>query len=430
MYRVDWVTRIRSRQSPSVDAPALDWLRVPQVSPTVWKLGFTSLLTDISSEMVSSVLPVYFVLHLGFSAMQFGFLDGVFQGGAVALVSLISGMLADHWRRQKEVATAGYALSALCRIGLLAAGNVWTVIAGILALDGLGKGIRTAPRDAMISLASPRVTLATAFAVHRALDTCGAVIGPLAAFLMLRSLPDAFNLVFVASFCIALVGLGVISLLVDNQRYERAVGQYRAAGRGSETRTLQLSFGLLRQRRFRVLVIAAGVLGIATISDGFIYLLLQNRTHSSASSIPLYAFLTAIFYFLLSVPAGRLADHWGPRNVFLSGYGLLALIYAIVLSSEMGGRTQYVVVALFGAYYAATDGVLAAMTSATLGAELRTTGLALLNTASSLSRLVSSVLFGWLWASGAMRTAVWTFLLGLLAAGIVSVCILAERKRE
>jgi len=146
------------------------------------------LLTDISSEMVSSVLPVYFVLHLGFSAMQFGFLDGVFQGGAVALVSLISGMLADRWRRQKEVATAGYALSALCRIGLLAAGNVWTVIAGILALDGLGKGIRTAPRDAMISLASPRVTLATAFAVHRALDTCGAVLGPLAAFLMLRSL--------------------------------------------------------------------------------------------------------------------------------------------------------------------------------------------------------------------------------------------------
>ena len=422
MYRVDWVTRIRSRQSPSVGAPALDWLRVPQVSPTVWKLGFTSLLTDISSEMVSSVLPVYFVLHLGFSAMQFGFLDGVFQGGAVALVSLISGMLADRWRRQKEVATAGYALSALCRIGLLAAGNVWTVIAGILALDGLGKGIRTAPRDAMISLASPRVTLATAFAVHRALDTCGAVLGPLAAFLMLRSLPGAFNLVLVASFCIAIVGLGVISLLVD-----KPAG---TASRGSETRTLRLSFGLLRQRRFRVLVIAAGVLGIATISDGFIYLLLQNRTHSSASSIPLYAFLTAIFYFLLSVPAGRLADHWGPRNVFLSGYGLLALIYAIVLSSEMGGRTQYVVVALFGAYYAATDGVLAAMTSATLGAELRTTGLALLNTASSLSRLVSSVLFGWLWASGAMRTAVWTFLLGLLAAGIVSACILAERKRE
>jgi MFS family permease len=377
------------------------------------------LLTDISSEMVSSVLPVYFVLHLGFSAAQFGFLDGVFQGGAVALVSLISGMLADRWRRQKEVATAGYALSTLCRIGLLAAGNVWTVIAGILALDGLGKGIRTAPRDAMISLASPRATLATAFAVHRALDTCGAVLGPLAAFLMLRSLPGAFNLVLVASFCIALVGLGVISLLVD-----------KPAGRGSEMRTLQLSFGLLRQRRFRVLVIAAGILGIATISDGFIYLLLQNRTHSSASSIPLYAFLTAIFYFLLSVPAGRLADQWGPRNVFLSGYGLLALIYAIVLSAEMGGRAQYVVVALFGAYYAATDGVLAAMTSATLGAELRTTGLALLNTASSLSRLVSSVLFGWLWASGAMRTAVWTFLLGLSAAGIVSAYILAERKRE
>jgi MFS family permease len=91
---------------------------------------------------------------------------------------------------------------------------------------------------------------------------------------------------------------------------------------------------------------------------------------------------------------------------------------------------RFVVVALFGAFYAATDGVLAAMASATLGAELRTSGLALLNTATSLSRLVSSILFGWLWTSGTMRTAVWTFLLGLSAAVIISALILAEKKRE
>jgi MFS family permease len=380
------------------------------------------LLTDISSEMVGSILPLYFVLNLHFSPLEFGFLDGIYQGAAVAFLSLGSGVLADRWRRQKEVATVGYALSALGKIALLAAGSVWTLVAGILALDRVGKGIRTAPRDAMISLSSPRDKLATAFAVHRGLDACGAVFGPLAAFLLLRSLPGAFDLVLVVSFCIALAGLGVISLLVNKPG--------GPVGQGSKTPTLRLSFGLLTQPRFRVLVTAAGLLGVATVSDGFIYLLLQNHTNSSATSIPLYAFLTAIFYLLLSVPAGLLADQWGRGKVFLSGYGLLALIYAILLFPGMGSRAQFVVVALFGAYYAATDGVLAAMTSATLGAELRTSGLALLNTTTSISRLVSSVLFGWVWVSVAMRTAVWTFLVGLSAAVILSAWMLAERKPE
>jgi len=420
MYRLDWVTRIRSRQNPSDIAKTLNWSRLRDVSPTVWKLGFTSLLTDISSEMTGSILPVYFVLHLHFSPQGFGFLDGISQGASVALLSLISGVLADRWRRQKEVATAGYALSALSRIALLAAGSVWTLVAATLALDRVGKGIRTAPRDAMISLSSPRHELATAFSVHRALDTCGAVLGPLTAFLLLRFLPEGFNVVLMASFCIGLVGLGVISLLVHQQA--------GPADLRHSAPSVRLSLGLLTQQRFRALVIAAGALGIATVSDGFIYLLLQSNTHSSAASIPLYAFLTAIFYMLLSVPAGQLADRWGRGKIFLSGYGLLAFIYTILLLPEMGSRMQFVVVALFGAYYAATDGVLAAMTSATLGAELRTSGLALLNTATSLSRLVSSILFGWLWTSGAMRTAVWMFLLGLSGAVIISVLILAERK--
>jgi MFS family permease len=176
-------------------------------------------------------------------------------------------------------------------------------------------------------------------------------------------------------------------------------------------------------------VIAAGVLGIVTASDGFIYLLLQNTAHSDPASVPLYAFLTATFYLLLSVPVGQLADRWGRGKVFLGGYCLLALIYSILLSPEMGPRVQFVVIALFGTYYAATDGVLAAMTSAAVGAELRTSGLAILNTATSLSRLVSSVVFGWAWTVAAMRTAVWAFLLGLSAAIIISALILSDRKR-
>jgi MFS family permease len=418
MYQIDWLAHIRFRRFLR-----LAWGRQLVVSPTVWRLGFTSLLTDVSSEMVASILPLYFVLFLHFSPLEFGFLDGISQGAAVALLSLISGILADRWRRQKEVATAGYALSAFSKLALLAAGSAWTFIAGILALDRVGKGIRTAPRDAMISLTSPRDQLATAFAVHRGLDTCGAVLGPFAAFLLLRLIPGAFDLVLMASFSMALAGLGVITLLVQKPLVA-------PAGTRPGMPSLRLSIGLLIDPRFRALVTAGGALALVTASDGFIYLLLQRNTQSSASTIPLYAFLTAVFYLLLSIPAGRLADEWGRWKVFLGGYALLAVIYGILLSPGMGNNAQYVVVGLLGACYAATDGVLAAMASATLGAELRTSGLALLNTATSLSRLISSVLFGWLWTSSSMRTALWTFLLGSSAAIIMSALILAARRRE
>ena len=419
MYQSDWAARMRSWQDRS-SARAFAWSGLHDISPTVWKLGFTSLLTDISSEMVGSILPVYFVLYLHFNPQEFGFVDGISQGAAVALLSLVSGVWADRRSRQKETAMAGYALSALGKLALLAAGKAWLLVAGILAIDRVGKGIRTAPRDAMISLATPREQLATAFAVHRGLDTCGAVLGPLTAFLLLRSLPGAFSFVLVASFFIALMGLGTIGLLVDAPR---------AAVRTAAIRALPLSLGLLVQPRFRALALAGGILGMATVSDGFVYLVLQNRTQASGASIPLYAFLTALFYLFLSVPAGRLADYWGRGRVFLAGYSLLAVIYGILLNPAMAGRATFPVLALFGAYYAMTDGVLAAMTSAAVGAELRTSGLALLNTATSVSRLLSSVLFGWLWAAGTMETAVWIFLAGLAAALILSIWLFSKRRQ-
>lgn len=421
MYQLDLMARIRSRQRASEHAGTADSDTGLNVSPTVWKLGFTSLFTDISSEMVGSILPVYFVLYLHFSTVEFGFLDGISQGAAVALLSLFAGAFADRWRRQKEVATAGYALSAISRVGLLAAGKLWLLIAVVLALDRVGKGIRTAPRDAMISLSSAQQRLATSFAVHRALDTCGAVCGPLMAFLLMRLVPDAFNIVLMMSVCIALIGLGVIVLLVDKPA--SLIDSSRSQA------TLRTCAGLLKHRDFRVLAVAGGVLGMATISDGFVYLLLQKKTHSPVTSIPLYTFLTAIFYLVLSVPAGRMADRWGRTRVFLLGYGLLASVYTISLLPEVGGRGALAAVALLGAYYAATDGVLAAMTSATLEKHLRTTGLAMLNTASSLSRLVSSVLFGWLWSWCTVRNAVGLFLVGLTAAMILSAVMIPARRR-
>jgi MFS family permease len=185
---------------------------------------------------------------------------------------------------------------------------------------------------------------------------------------------------------------------------------------------------LWKQARFRAITIAAGILSLATASDGFVYLLLQKNTGASASAFPLFAFLTAVFYVLLSIPAGRLADQWGRRKVFLAGYGLLVVIYATLLMPGLGSGAQFATLALFGGYYAATDGVLAAMASSVLAPDLRTSGLALLNTVTSVARLISSILFGWLWSSVAMKAPVWAFLFGLVVSMVISVLILRDRK--
>jgi MFS family permease len=359
--------------------------------------------------MVSSILPVYFVFYLHFSPLAFGFLDGISQGAAVALLSLASGIFADRWRRQREVATVGYAISAFSRIGLLLAGATWPFIVGILAVERVGKGIRTAPRDAMISLASSRERLATAFAVHRALDTCGAVLGPLVAFLILRISPRGFDLVLVASFCIGLVGLGVIGLLLETPRVP-------VQGSLLKRQSLRCSLRLFRERPFRSVVLCGGLLSLCTASDAFLYLMLQKKTGWSPAYIPLLAFSTAAVYLLFSVPAGRIADGWGRSKVFLIGYSLLALAYGTLLLNTDGIYIALLLIGCLGAYYAATDGVLAAIASSWVPPELRTSGLALLNTTNSFAKLASSVAFGAVWASGAAASSVWVFLGGLTVA--------------
>ncbi|NBE57005.1 MFS transporter, partial [Streptomyces boluensis] len=187
-----------------------------RVAGPVLALGAVSLVTDISSEMVTAVLPLYFVLQLGLSPLQFGFLDGLYNA-VTALVRLAGGRAADRGGRHKLVAGSGYALSALSRIGLLLAGGATAGIGAALAADRIGKGVRTAPRDALISLSSPPEHLGRAFGVHRAMDTTGALLGPLAAFALLWATADAYDAVFVVSFCCGLLGVLLLIAFVPGR---------------------------------------------------------------------------------------------------------------------------------------------------------------------------------------------------------------------
>ncbi|MFJ3301925.1 MFS transporter [Streptomyces sp. NPDC086549] len=394
------------------------------VAPTVLALGTVSLVTDVSSEMVTAVLPLYLVAGLGLSPLGFGLLDGIYNGFS-ALVRLAGGHLADRGGgRHKWVAGVGYGISALCKPLLLMAHSL-TPIGLILAADRTGKGLRTAPRDALISLSSTPETRGRAFGVHRAMDTAGALLGPLAAFLILRAAVDGYDAVFTVSFCVAVLGVLVLVLFVPGGR-DRKPPTDTAPPTASPTApptarpTVRAALALLRRRDLRRITVCALLLGLATVSDSFVYLLLQRRLGVPDGWFALLPLGTAAAFLLLAVPLGRLADRVGRWRVFLAGHGSLLLAYVLLLTSWHGTALPYAVLALHGGFYAATDGVLMATASDGVPEELRSSGLAVVQTGQALARFVCSLLFGAAWTLWGDRTALAVATVALAACAAFS----------
>ncbi|MCM1966559.1 MULTISPECIES: MFS transporter [unclassified Streptomyces] len=381
------------------------------VPGTVLALGMVSLVTDVSAEMVTAVLPLYLVAGLGMSPLAFGALDGLNQG-ATALLRLVGGRVSDRTDRRKLVAGTGYAISAACKAALLAVTTPWSV-AAVLAADRTGKGLRTAPRDALISLSCPPGEQGRAFGVHRALDTAGALLGPLAAFGVLWVAVDGYEAVFTVSCCLAVLGVLVLALFV-----RESPAPAPAAGT-PPVRTL------LRIPGLRRLCLTAAVLGLFTVGDAFLYLLLQRRLDLPTAWFPLLPVGTAAVFLLAAVPVGRLADRLGRHRVFLGGHLLLLGACLLLLAPVPPGPALVLgVLGLLGLFYAATDGVLMAAAGPLLPPGLRTTGLAVLQTAQALARFAGSLLFGaaWtLWGPGpALAAAAGGLLLALTATTLAT----------
>jgi len=388
----------------------------PVIARTVWLLGFVSCFTDISAEMVSSILPLYLFVHLQVSPVQFGLIDGLYQGVS-AVARLGSGFAADRWRQHKLVATFGYGLSAVCKLGLLAAGSAWGVFAAIISADRIGKGIRTAPRDALISLTTSHQHLATAFGVHRAMDAIGVVVGPLLAYAILAYVPGRFDAVFVMSFSVALIGIAVLVLLVEDRRGD--------GGAQVERPRVDIR-GLLRDRHFTAITVAAALASFVVVSDAFLYLLLQWRRGGGPEAIPLLYVGTAVAYLVLAVPLGRLADRVGRVPVFLLGQVCMLAVYAVVAWIGLNAWTLSLCLLLHGAYYAATDGILVAIVSSVTRSEARASGLAALTTATSLARLCGSVVVGVIWSWRGPEAVVMLVLAGTGASLLWSAITLRE----
>jgi MFS family permease len=392
------------------------------VGRNVFFLGLTSLLTDISSEMVTATLPLYLLLTLRLAPLQFGLIDGINQGASV-LVRIASGLIADRWGRAKEVATAGYAFSAICRVGLLLVGRSWLGLSGVVLLDRIGKGIRTAPRDAMIADSVPSERLATAFGVHRAMDTAGAMLGPLVAAGLLFLAPGSYDAVFIVSFCFAIVGVAVIVLLVEAPAAVAPTADSPAV-------PSRVVGQLLARPDFRALVLISSALALTTLSDSFIFLTLQRKLDLSLSLFPLLYVGMALVYMILAIPMGRLADRMGRRQIFLAGYGLLALAYGVLLLPGLPQIMSFGILILLGLYYAATDGVLSALASSMLPEQWRTTGLAIMTTGTGLARLLASLGYGALWTYLGPSQALIVFLLGLTLTVLLAWVFLSRIERR
>jgi MFS family permease len=351
---------------------------------SIWALGFVSLLMDVSSELIHSLLPVFLVTGLGASMLVVGLLEGAAEATAL-IVKVFSGALSDWWGRRKPLAVLGYSLGALSKPLFALATTVEPVVFARL-LDRVGKGIRGAPRDALVADIAPPALRGAAFGLRQSLDTVGAFLGPLLAVVLMLLWANDFHAVFwvaviPAFLCVALLVLGV-------QEPERPAGAPRTNPiRRESLRRLDGAY-------WWVVGIGA-VFTLARFSEAFLVLRAQQGGLPLAW-VPLVLIVMNGVYALGAYPFGKLADSVDHRR--LLAWGLALLIGAdLLLAWSDRGAGVWAGVVLWGLHMAMTQGLLATMVADAAPADLRGTAFGMFNLVCGLAMLLASALAGLLW---------------------------------
>jgi len=370
----------------------------------IWMLGFVSLFMDVSSEMIHAILPLFVVGTLGASAALLGLLEGIAE--ATAQVSkLFSGVLSDRWGSRKGLALLGYGLAAAVKPLFPLASSVDSVFAARF-IDRVGKGIRGAPRDALVADIAPPQLRGAAFGLRQALDTAGAFAGPLIAMLLMSLLVFDFRAVMWVACIPALIAVALLAFGVDEAPH-RAPGEKKP---GFDLRTASS----LGAAFWQVTAVGAAMM-LARFSEAFL-VLKASATGLSNAWVPLVMVVMSLVYSLSSYPAGALSDRVGRVSLLVAG--LVVLIAADLVLAFGGSITAMMIgVALWGLHMGLTQGGLSTMVADTAPKALRGTAFGLFNLASGLALLVGSVIAGLLWdASGPSAT--------FLAGGVFAVVTL------
>jgi MFS family permease len=346
----------------------------------VFILGLTSLFNDFSSEMVLSVFPAFFTSVLKSGAASLGLVEGL-ADAASNFIKIFSGNISDKIRKRRIFVVAGYALSVATRPFYIFAGKVSSVL-GLRLADRVGKGLRDSPRDALISLSVPKEELGRSFGYHRAMDTTGAILGPLAAYFILRALPNGFNLVFSVAF---LAGLFAIATLFFIKEVSGA-----AASKNLNLKNWANFSPKFKSYLFSVVILSLGTMPIAVL------LLKTKDLKLAAASIPLYYAITNVAYAVFSAAAGRWADKIGSAKVLVLGYAFLILSYfTLIFAFDI--PLLVLGFLLSGLFFALTDGVHRSYAAGLTAEENRASAYGWLNGLSGLGALFAGILGGYLW---------------------------------
>lgn len=383
-------------------------LRPPRDIPRgVWMLGFVSMFMDISSEMVHSLLPVFMVSVLGASAFAVGLVEGVAESTAL-IVKVFSGTLSDYLGRRKELAVFGYGLGAVSKPFFALATGV-NMVLGARFLDRIGKGMRGAPRDALVADLTPEANRGAAYGLRQSLDTVGAFLGPLVAMALMFAWANNYRKVF---WFAALPGAISVALLVFGV-HEETPAAPKAARAPIHWRSLKELSGAY----WRVVAVGA-VFTLARFSEAFLILRARQQGLPDAMA-PSVLVVMNVVYAASAYPAGVLADRLDRRTLLIGG--LAALVAADLVLAYAGGLGLIAAgVALWGLHMGLTQGLLAAMVAAASPAQLRGTAFGFFNLAGGVAMLAASALAGLLWFKVGGSA---TFLAGACFAGVAIVLI-------
>lgn len=385
---------------------------LPKISRTVWTLGLVSMFMDISSEIIHALLPLFLTVTLGASVVLVGVIDGIAEATA-SISKVFSGYLSDRIRRRKPLILLGYGLGALSKPLFALAGGPIPVL-GARFIDRIGKGLRGAPRDALVADVTPLEIRGRAYGLRQALDTVGAFAGPLAAIGLMAIFSDDIRAVFWVAAGPGLAAVLLVVFGIEGRREKSVHAVAHAPLRVADLRQLDRGFWA---------VVGIGVLfTMARFSEAFL-ILKANDDGLPMALAPLVLVAMNLVYSLGAYPAGALADNGGAQRPLL--YGLGCLVAAdFFMASRLGLVGTFAGIALWGGHMALTQGLLAQLVAERAPEALRGSAFGIFNLATGITMLAASILAGALWDYAGPSA---TFIAGGGFAGIAALLILARQ---
>lgn len=393
------------------ETPPASGMKLPG---SIWALGFVSLFMDVSSEMVHALLPVFLVSALGASTIMVGIIEGV--GEATASISkLFSGWLSDRLGKRKALTGIGYALGALSKpLFALAPTASWVLVARFS--DRIGKGVRGAPRDALVGDLAPPALRGAAYGLRQSLDTVGAFAGPLIAMMLMALFANNFRLVFWLAIIPGLLAVAILVFGVKEPERTQSPSNAQAPIHWRDLRQLGSAFWG---------VVGVGfILTLARFSEAFLILRAEN-VGLSVAFIPLVLVVMNIAYAASAYPVGALSDRVGRRSVLAVGFGVL-IVADLILAFAPGILTVMIGVGLWGLHMGMTQGLFAALVADTTPDTLRGSAFGLFHFASGIALLLASLIAGVLWDQLGPQA---TFVAGaaVTLVGLLGMAVLVRR---